>query len=168
LQVDVRGGAIAAVRQTDAATAAGQAWSDARGLPVAFGDLPLEEAVALAHAFAHGAWRPLGRVDALGAEPQLVLESALKLAPDLEPGGAGTPAPAGADTAGATGTRAWAYVDAATAALRSVRVLDAADFVVRTYEDLMWASAVSPRRLASFRVTSNAHASHTLFRCDVP
>jgi hypothetical protein len=56
------------------------------------------------------------------------------------------------------------YVDAQSGQVRSVRILDAAGYVVRQYEDLVWEMAGSGSRLAAFQVMSIAASSHTQFR----
>lgn len=158
LRLDVRAGTIAAVRQADAASSSWQPWNGAPELPLSLGDLPVAEVLALAHAFGSGRLRPVGAVETLGAQPQLVLETMdFESAPGTEPA-AGDPTN---DTAGA---RAWAYVDAATCALRSVRVFDSKGFVVRMYEDLGWVESGARMRLSQLRVTSMPNNSHTVFR----
>jgi hypothetical protein len=93
----------------------------------------------------------------MGARPQLVLEASLVSAE-------GGSSPSGEHNENpATGQRAFAYVDSATCALRSVRVFDGKGYVVRVYDDLVWEMSNSSLRLSELRVTSMPSSSHTVF-----
>lgn len=151
LRIAVRAGAVEAVSQGAGTPPIWGAWTGATQLPLALGDLQMGEVLELCRAVAGGEVQALGYLDGMGAQPQLLLEA--NLAPPR--GGSSSENPA-------AGARAIAYVDSATCALRSVRVLDEKGFVVRVYDGLIWQTLDSGARLSQVRVTSMPSNSHTL------
>jgi hypothetical protein len=157
LRLQVRAGVIAAIQQAVASPSTWQPWTGARDLPLALGDLQVDEVLELCRAFAAGEFTPLGYLDGMGARPQLVLET--KLAPRQRT----SPESGEHIDTPAAGERALAYVDSATCDLRGVRVLDAKGYVVRVYENMVWEMSGSRPRLSELQVTSMPSSSHTVF-----
>jgi hypothetical protein len=117
-------------------------------LSVGLGDLQIGELLALWRAIASRKPRPIGIVSDLGSHELLVFEVPFstavprRVAPALQ-------------TAGAL-----VHVDRETFELRSIRMLNSEEMVIRRYEDFSWAG---PESALHFRVTSFPDGSHSLF-----
>lgn len=158
LRVGLQDGAIVAVEQATDSAATWRPWTGRQDLPLALGDLQLDEVLELGRAFDRGALVPVGRLEGLGSQPQFVLEASLDTTAVL------SGSPAGSTPSPAVGAAALVYVDAQTGQVRSVRILDAKGYVVRVYEDLVWDPSGPQPFLAALQVTSIAGSSRTLFR----
>jgi hypothetical protein len=117
----------------------------ARGLgeevPIGVGDLQIRDVLALWEALRAGDVRVAGEILGLGATRLLVYEAGL--------GG---------------GESALVYVESVSRSLRTIRVFDADDRLVRVYGDFELVGEGLGRRLAGFTARSIVNDSHTRFR----
>jgi hypothetical protein len=154
LRVRIRNGRLGIIEQeTPGAPGSWQAWTEGADVPLALGDLPIGEVLALHRELMVDGLRPLGIAAELGATPQLVCESI------LVPTSAATTKPA------IEAVRALAYIDSASASIQRIRVFDPGGYELRAYEDFEWESGVrGTPDLLGLRVTSMPSNSHTLLR----
>ncbi len=128
------------------------------GLPIGIGDLLVRDAVVLLRALRGGQWSVLGDLGAIGSRRLIVFE--VDLEREHQPSN-GTP------NASVQAASALAYVDAERLELRSLRVFDRRDRLVRDYGDFVYQQSVGGRALSGFRVSTIPSGSHTVFRLEI-
>lgn len=154
LRIDGRDGVVQSMRRATGAT--WTAWTPAAGLPLAIGDLQIEEAFQVFRAVRDSiallgvtAPRPDGRTE-------IVVATRLEaLAVPTRPATAAGPA---------AGRRALAFLDAESGLPRHIEILDAKDYVVRTFDEFAWETRHGSLHLVALRATSIPSRSDTRFR----
>ncbi len=128
------------------------------GLPIGIGDLLVRDAVILLRALRGGQWSVLGDLAAAGSRRLIVFE--VDLEREHQPSN-GTP------NGSMQAASALAYVNAERLELRSLRVFDRRDRLVRDYGDFEYQESVGGRALSGFRVSTIPSGSHTVFRLEL-
>ncbi|HKE01663.1 MAG TPA: hypothetical protein VKE69_11680 [Planctomycetota bacterium] len=127
-------------------------------IPVGLGDALLGDAAILRDTTSADGLQVLGFVRGIHSVPQVVVS--IGASPASRGSSPSAADDAAEDVAGAT---ALVYVDPVGRSVQTVRVFDAEQRLVRTYEDFLYDGAPELGRLRSFRVSSIPSASHTLF-----
>lgn len=131
-------------------------------LPVDVGDLRLGDVFALSESFLGRQPEPLGLIERPGSVEQLVYGLEFRSADEPRPTGT---ADAPEDRSG-RGASALIYVQADDYTLRTIRVFDASERLVRVYGDFVFQNQGGLPLPQMFKVTSIPANSHTRFRIE--
>ncbi|MCH8147137.1 MAG: hypothetical protein IH987_03975 [Planctomycetes bacterium] len=134
-------------------------------LPIGIGDLQLQDALSIYESFQRKEFRPIGWLQGLGSQRLLVFELNFRCSQSTanKADGGAMDSPVALDVRGAS---ALLYIAPLSASVRALRIFDAEDLLVRTYDGFVFDNLGGLFPIKSFRAGSIPDESHTIFQIE--